>query len=800
MWNRSSFAFCALLATAPWIGQEACRAADVGKPNILVIMTDEHHAGVMGCAGNGLARTPHLDALAARGVVFDAHYCASPICTPSRQTFTTGKYVSGHHVWSNTQGVPEGTPSLARIMNEAGYESYLIGKMHYKGGMTHGYRIVSEKTGEILAAKEPGKESAVEPTPKPRTRVRAGVFQDNQGKIGEEFAKAGEAEAMDSFVDAVRRERAVAFLRNRKADAKPFFLTVGFIAPHYPLTAPAEYLARFRGRVPSPRFSEESAKRLPLNYRHLRNERKFEDVPPETVQAAVEGYYARVEWIDQEIGQLLKGLRESPAADNTVVVYVSDHGENLGEHGLWWKNSMYDASARTPLIVSWPARWRPNQRRSGACGMVDVVRTIADLGGAKAPADWKGESMALWLDDPSHPWRDLAVCEYFGGYVASGIAMIRQGDWKYVYHSRADEGHGPERELYNMRLDPQELRNLAGDPAQQERLKALHAALERETGEDPEQTEADWRAGVGPAAVEVKKQAKKQAKEQESRKQAARKPEAEEQGGSGSRARRKRAEELFDASQVMLFEDDFASGSLERWKRSLDDQYDLAEVDPERIAVVDLEAASTDGKGVRFSLGSKPGAFRSEIALPHEPGFQERWYAAKLRLPNDWAIDRSPGSDIVMQWHAIPGNGRATHPNLAISIQKDRWLVRRSFGTAHPNPTRTKKTLADRVETGKWVSWVVHAKWSPHSDGLIEIWKDGEQVLSEKGPNVYGTIDVEYTPYFKTGIYRPELRAASKAVDRAKAPAAGKSLLATDVKLGGERAKLEDFTRPNAVD
>ena len=104
------------------------------KPNVVVIMTDEHNAGVMGCAGDRLARTPHLDALAARGVLFSAHYCASPICVPSRQSFTTGKYVSRHNVWGNTAGVREGTPSLPRLLNAAGYESFLVGKMHYKGG------------------------------------------------------------------------------------------------------------------------------------------------------------------------------------------------------------------------------------------------------------------------------------------------------------------------------------------------------------------------------------------------------------------------------------------------------------------------------------------------------------------------------------------------------------------------------------------------------------------------------------------------------------------------------------------
>ncbi|WP_081452810.1 sulfatase-like hydrolase/transferase [Verrucomicrobium spinosum] len=490
-------AICLLVGTAV----TGARAARPLPPNIIVIMTDEHNASVMGCAGDKVARTPHLDALAERGVLFDAHYCASPICTPSRQSFTTGKYVSGHRVWSNTPGVPEGTPSLARILNAAGYDSYLNGKMHYKGGMTHGYQIISEKDGRITPGKEPGAERAARGSNaiKPRQRLAAGRFEDRGDELGEEFEHAGEHADMDEFVDVVRRDHAIKFLKERGADNnKPFFLTIGFIAPHYPLVAPPEYLEHFRDKVPFPEVPPGYVDTLPLNYRHLRNDRKFERVPPALAKRALEGYYARVEWIDDQIGMVLEALKNSRFAENTVVIYTSDHGENLGEHGLWWKNCMFDSGARVPLIVSWPSRWKGGQHRTGACGVLDLVQTIAAIGGAQVPSDWKGVSMIPWLDDHSAPWRDLAVSEYYASYVASGFAMIRQGDWKYVYHTRADELHGPERELYNLREDPRELHNLAGKEENMPRMEAMHKAMVEETGEDPEVTEARWRAGETP--------------------------------------------------------------------------------------------------------------------------------------------------------------------------------------------------------------------------------------------------------------------------------------------------------------
>ncbi|MFD0893998.1 sulfatase-like hydrolase/transferase [Luteolibacter ambystomatis] len=498
MKNHLSKIVCAILSATAVVPA----SAGTTKPNILVIMSDEHNASVMGCAGDKIARTPHLDALAAKGVLFSAQYCSSPICTPSRQTFTTGKYTSGHNVWGNTAGVPEGTPSLPRILNAGGYESYLDGKMHYKGGMTHGFSIIHEESGKITPPADPKdiKESGEEKE-KPRHRLSAGTFPDNGNELGGEFKPMGVDDTMDSFIDVARSDNAVKFLKERKADAKPFFLTIGFIAPHYPLVAPTTYLDHFKGKVPLPVIPPGYLDSLPLNYKHLRNDRKFERVPDDVARLGLEAYYARVEWLDGQVGKVLDALKASPFAENTIVIYTSDHGENMGEHGLWWKNCLYDCGARVPLIVSWPKRWQGGQQRTGACGMVDLVQTIAALGGVKTPDDWKGSSMVPWLDDSRFAWKDLAVSEYYAGYISSGIAMIRQGKWKYVYHTRADQTHGPERELYDMESDPKEMHDLASDPEQGSRMEAMHKALVKEIGEDPEKTEARWRAGDGPQAV-----------------------------------------------------------------------------------------------------------------------------------------------------------------------------------------------------------------------------------------------------------------------------------------------------------
>jgi len=487
--------FLALLPFAAFAQSGTHKQAGAKQPNIIMIVSDEQNAGIMGCAGDPWIHTPNLDGLAKSGILLDAHYCSSPICAPSRQSLTMGKYVSHHNVWGNTVGGANDAPSLPRILNASGYESFLVGGMKYNGN-NYGFSQYSAAKGIVLP--KDGKKIAAA-TPKLRKRVPADVFKNNGNEIGEEFSPMGASdESMETFTDVQRCKDALSFIAQRKKEDKPFFLIVGFMAPHYPLQSTHALLNKYKDKIPMPEIPKGYLDQLPLNYKHLRNERKFENVPDDVIKLARESYYARVEWGDQKVGEVLQAIKNSPFSDNTVIIYTSDHGENLGEHGLWWKNTLYDCSARVPLIMSWPKRWEGGQKRTKASGSVDLVQTIADIAGAKTPKDWDGTSMLKWLDNPSVKWKDLAVSEFYAGYTSSGIAMIRKENWKYVYHARADAKHGPETELYNMQADPKELVNLAGIKKYADKIKDLHAALVKELGEDPEQTEQRWRAGATP--------------------------------------------------------------------------------------------------------------------------------------------------------------------------------------------------------------------------------------------------------------------------------------------------------------
>ena len=473
----------ALLGPAGRGVQASRRARRSGrKPNILVIMSDEHNAGVTGCYGNRIVQTPNLDDLARSGTVFENCYCNSPLCVPSRLSFTSGKYISRVGAWSNACWLPDADyPSLPRILSEAGYESILCGKMHYDNTRRYGFREIG---GNMNGSFKTGRGNRRKPdnlVPAPGISKRFDEFH------------AGD---QSSILNHDRKVTAatVEFLKRRAPRDKPFFMIVGYLAPHFPLIVPQQYWDRYKGQVPMPVIPEGHLESLPRNYKHLRIAFNNEDVPDDVVRKGRELYYGLTHWLDVEIGKVLASLAESGASDDTIVIYTTDHGENMGEHGLWWKNAMFEHAARVPLIVSWPARWAGRQRRAGACSLVDVVQTIAELGGAETPDDWNGDSMVKWLDDPHTKWKDRAVSEYYAHNIASGSAMIRMGRFKYVYHAAADAEHRAERELYDLNADPGEFHNLANDPNHRDRIEKMHAALVAEIGESPEETERRCRA------------------------------------------------------------------------------------------------------------------------------------------------------------------------------------------------------------------------------------------------------------------------------------------------------------------
>lgn len=481
--TRTAAAVALLIVAASFARAETTTGVTARRPNVLVIMADEHNASVLGCYGDKIIRTPNLDSLASQGFRFTAAYTNSPLCVPARLAFTSGKYISRVGAWNNSCWLPsDDYPSIARLMNSAGYESLLCGKMHYDTTRRYGFKEIGFESNQNFKTGRGSRRNPDDLTPKPGYSKRFDQFGVGEGSIIRHDKKVTEG--------------TVQFLSGRKKTDKPFFMIAGYIAPHFPLVVPEQYVAPYRGKVPMPKLLARTTETLPLNYKHLQIGFDVESVPEDVVRSSRELYYGLTQWLDEEVGKVLTALKQSEVGEDTVVIYTADHGEDLGEHGMWFKNCMFDHGARVPLIISWPKRWKGGEAREGACSLVDVVQTIADLGGTKAPADWNGASMIAWMNDANTKWRDIAVSEYYAHHIASGFAMIRSGNFKYVYHTPADDKHPAERELYDLKSDPDELHNLASDPQQKDRIARMHEMLVKEVGEDPDKTELRCREEI----------------------------------------------------------------------------------------------------------------------------------------------------------------------------------------------------------------------------------------------------------------------------------------------------------------
>ncbi|MFD3448255.1 polysaccharide lyase [Microbacteriaceae bacterium 4G12] len=252
-----------------------------------------------------------------------------------------------------------------------------------------------------------------------------------------------------------------------------------------------------------------------------------------------------------------------------------------------------------------------------------------------------------------------------------------------------------------------------------------------------------------------------------------------------------------ETNDSIMLEDNFQSG-LEKWKIAINDSENRTNLDTDtitqRVHVVNAPDMPGDHKAVQFVVPHSGGQFRSEIAQPYEEGFHERWYTARIYIPQDWVFDKDSGDDIVMQWHAVLGSERVDRdfPELAIAVKGDRWSIQRAFGPT-ANIERDSKTLDELVQKGVWSSWVIHAKWSSGNDGLLQIWKDGKVVWEVQGPNAYATR--ARTPYLKTGLYHPLWK--PKYGEPKPGPVKERKVFIADVKIGNEQATYQDMVTKN---
>ncbi|MCY4376873.1 MAG: sulfatase-like hydrolase/transferase, partial [Spirochaetaceae bacterium] len=347
-------------------------------PDLLYIHTDQHNPFVTGCYGDAVVSTPHLDALAAAGTAFDAAYCTSPICVPSRMSMLTGRHPHQNGVWTNDHMLPSDTPTIAHAMGAAGHRPVLIGRMHSVGpDQLHGYvdRLVGDHAANYLGGVAHDMGALAGTAGPERISLRhAGAGQSPYQVHGEYVA----ASAVD-YLNGIG-------VRRRAGEAAPFCLSVGLMLPHPPYVARRQDFDRYAGRVPPPHHPEPFSEGLHPYIWAWRSATGIEEVGAAEQERARAAYWGLVTRVDELVGQVFAALDANGLRERCLVVYTSDHGDMLGEHGLWWKHVFYEESIRVPLIVSWPGVVAAGRRCANVVSAVDVAATLADaMGGPPLP-------------------------------------------------------------------------------------------------------------------------------------------------------------------------------------------------------------------------------------------------------------------------------------------------------------------------------------------------------------------------------------------------------------------------------
>jgi choline-sulfatase len=480
------------------------------RPNLLVIVSDEHAADVTGCYGHAQIRTPHLDRLASAGTVFDNAYCNSPICVPSRLSLFSGKYP--HHVgaWDNGAIPGPDYATWGHFLEAAGYETVLNGRTHFNGDDRRrgfGRRLLDDWDGWRHEGKPP--------------RRSLDQRRSSNSHVSECGPGSHRSDAYDTAVTAHARQ----FLLDKAATAgsdqedRPWALYCGFIRPHFPLIAPPEFYAWYspdQVHLP-PTWKEAIDRQHPVVQQLRRSFRNDEPISEALVRRATASYWALVSSLDHNVGQLLEVIDGTELRKTTMVLYTSDHGEMAGHHGIWQKHCFYEPSVRVPLMLRLPAGYTGGElsaRVTENVSLVDVLPTLLDLAGCDVPPALPGKSLlrvarrslSTRRDVPPPAGWGTVFSEYHAQGMVNGGFMVKQGDLKYCYYV----GHRPQ--LFDTRADPLELHDLIDDPSYAPRVAELHHALlaigSPEHIDAAARRDQEERRAVAPARVDLRERAR----------------------------------------------------------------------------------------------------------------------------------------------------------------------------------------------------------------------------------------------------------------------------------------------------
>ena len=433
-------------------------------------MADQHAKRAAGCYGNGVVQTPHIDRLASRGLTFDNAYCPAPVCVPSRMSFLTGRFPSKNRVLDNAHMLSSTIPTFAHALGACGYETALMGKMHFVGS-DHRHGFEHRPLGEFL-----GRFPGVPELGGPRwTTFPSGT--SGQQRISVETVGTGTTTYQ--WFDREVTNATVRYLKDasdrRNRSGRPFCSVVGLNLPHCPFVAPKSLFEHYRAIAPDP-ISDGV---VPTSVRRYQRRRGLLDPPvsKEQTRNARAAYFALVTHVDMLIGEILDAVEKNELGKNTVVMYCADHGEMAGNHGCWWKSIYYEDAASVPLIISPPDTSRSGERSSAIANLYDLAPTICDIAGTSMPyIDGKSLLPLMEQRDPGNASFDTTYSELYDPKGGAPLLsrMVRSGNYK-LWKFFDDENLPPV--LFDLEADPNEFVDLTQNPDYADLLQDLEARL-----------------------------------------------------------------------------------------------------------------------------------------------------------------------------------------------------------------------------------------------------------------------------------------------------------------------------------
>jgi choline-sulfatase len=445
------------------------------KPqNLLFIFSDEHNRDMLGCNGHPVVQTPNLDRLARDGVNFKNAYTNCPICVPARASLATGRYVHEIGSWDNAAPYIGESPSWGHRLVEQGYQVTTVGKLHYRdSGDDTGFpdqRLplhVLDGTGDVYSL------------------VReAGLPVKGSGR--ERVLEAGPGESSYTRYDRAITKEAVKFLREEAAaKEQPWVLFVSYVSPHFPLIAPKEYFDLYppESIVFPKQYGLDQRPQHPVLEEYRRVNGLAGELDEAAVRNAIAAYYGLCSFLDAQIGEVLSALREDALDQSTRIIYTSDHGDTMGEHGLWFKSTMYEGSVSVPFIIAGPDIPKSKEIVQNI-SLIDCFPTILEAVGARpteTDRDLPGVSLLPLAKGVDASDRTV-FSEYHASGSITGVFMIRDERYKYIHFV----DYQPQ--LFDLIEDPHELNDLAGDPSYSEIVEVYELKLR--TIVNPEQVNA----------------------------------------------------------------------------------------------------------------------------------------------------------------------------------------------------------------------------------------------------------------------------------------------------------------------